>query len=631
MVTPLLRELAQLYGIELQYRDAAGRTRKASRTSLEAVIRARGGEATREGLRARKSVIESRIVEPVTVVWAPGVARVPVRADRPLAYELTLEDGTHHQGRLAPAEGAISVPHDLPLGVHELRLDGAHVTRLFVAPRRVKPHRDAGRSWGLFVPLHAAHTRRSWGIGDLGDLQAYRSWVNEMGGGIVATLPMLASFENEPSPYSPVSRLYWNEVMLDLERLPEFEAADRDENDVASLRRDRTISYERVHAVRRRVLARMSERFLPDEGFQCFAKEASAYAEFRAAREGGGTASLHLYAQYRMAQQMKTVARDARAHGLGLYLDFPLGVHPDGFDTHHFGGHFAAGTSVGAPPDLFFTKGQNWGFPPLDPDRSRERGYDYLRMAIRHHAEHAGVLRLDHVMGLHRLFWIPAGAAAADGVYVRYRTEELYALLLIEANRTGTIIVGEDLGTVPPDVPATMARHEFRRMFVVQYEAAPEKDPVLPPAAPLSVASVNTHDMPTFASFWSGRDIDDRRDHDLLDDAAAAEETRKREMLRAALLQELKAYDLLHGNSGDTVAVLQAVLAHLAQSDAETVLVNLEDLWMEPEPQNVPGSPERSWRRRMRLSLEEAREDNTVKRLLRVVGERRGKGNGNTQ
>jgi 4-alpha-glucanotransferase len=371
------------------------------------------------------------------------------------------------------------------------------------APRKAHPIEK--KTWGLFLPLHA--------IG--GTFRDLRAWHEALGGGIVATLPLLARYGDERSPYSPSSRLQWNE-------------------------------------------------------------------------------------EYGSAEEMR-----ALADSTPLYLDFPLGVHPDGYDVRHYRNSFVKGVSVGAPPDSFFTKGQNWGFPPLDPEAIRDNHHEYFRAAIAHHASHATVLRLDHVMGLHRLYWIPDGADAKDGAYVRYRSEELYAILTVESHRHRCAIVGEDLGTVPPEVPRAMKRHGLRRMFVVQYEVKGEQPPIADPPRE-SVASVNTHDMPTFAAFWRGLDIDDRVQQGLLDEEGARTARESRARVREAI-------------GGSEREALEKILLLLARSDAEIVLVNPEDLWGETEPQNVPGVPERSWRQTFRRSLEEARADADVRRILGAV------------
>ncbi|HEX6097978.1 MAG TPA: 4-alpha-glucanotransferase [Thermoanaerobaculia bacterium] len=537
MRTSALRDLARQYSIETSYIDAAGKRVQAGKDALAAAVEVRAKQA-------------SRTAEPVRVAWR---GKLDVDGD----WDVALEDGSWRSGR-----GAVTL--DLPLGYHMLYRNEAE-TLIIAAP--YKAYAPRNKTWGLFTPLYAAHTRRSWGAGDLGDLLQYASWVDHHGGSVVATLPMLAAFDDEPSPYSPVSRLFWNELYLDVTRLPEFQPGDADLGAIAHLQQTKQVDHEGVRREKRRVLQRCVERFAPDVEFERFAGgEARDYARFR------GDERYHLYVQYRLAQQMREVANTARRLGAGLYLDFPLGVHPLGYDAQHYAHVFAKGMSVGAPPDLVFTGGQNWGFAPFDPDAIRDDRYRYFRKAVRHHVAHAGILRIDHVMGLHRLYWIPEGGPAKDGVYVRYRADELYAILTLESQRHGCTVVGEDLGTVPPEVPKTMQRHGIRRMFVVQYEGKLND----PPAA--SVASVNTHDMPTFAS-WS-------RDQD--------------------------------------VGSLESVLMFLARSDAEIVLINLEDLWGETEPQNVPGVPERSWRHKLRMSLEDAQADGTIRRVLTNVSEARG-------
>ena len=618
-----LRELARFYSIQTTYEDAAGKQRKASRESLLAALEMRipDGAKLDEALAARKERFWTSVVDPVTVVWGRRTPQIGLRLPRErqdelLDWTLELEDGSRREGRIdlrvfpvAWTEGGfigktIALQEKLPAGYHQLRLAGRE-TLLIVAP--VTAHPPQKRSWGIFAPLYAVQTERSWGAGDLSDLIAYRQWVNELGGDIVATLPMLAAFEDEPSPYSPVSRLFWNEMYLDVTKLPEFDSADVDPYVLDALSSARKVDYKNVMSEKRRVLEKMAQRFTPDGDFHQFAmKGAYGYAHFRAAKEEKDSAAYHLYVQYRMAQQMREAG--------GLYLDFPLGVNPDGFDAWKYADIFAKGAAVGAPPDLFFTKGQNWGFPPLDPDAIRERRHEYFRACIRHHVMHADVLRIDHVMGLHRLFWIPEGAEAKDGVYIRYPEDELYAILLIESRRHRCAIVGEDLGTVPQYVPRMMARHGLRRMYVVQYELTPD---ALPEPAAESIASANTHDMPTFAAFWEGKDIDDRLSRGLLDGKGAREEHARRETMRDTLRKTLTARGLLDED------VLKCVLEHLAGSSAEMVLVNLEDLWGETQPQNVPGVPEQSWRNKFRYTLEEMRQRPEIVETLRSVDRRR--------
>lgn len=641
-----LRELARLCSVQTTYEDAAGKTRKASTESLIAALRMRLPEGTDldDALRVRREALWRKPVDPVAVVWGrrPPVVelRLPRAFDGAVAWSLTFADGSKAEGRIDLREVAeshvdggfvartVTIPHKMPYGYHTLvfEFDGRTAETLIVAAPTKAPE-PKERSWGIFLPLYAVRRADNWGVGDLRDLLRAREWVNELGGGVVATLPLLASFEDEPSPYSPVSRLFWNELYLDVEKLPEWSSDLRDVVSIRSLQSADQVDYERAARVKRAALETMSTRFTQDEDFVRFASRgAYGYAHFRAAKEERDSANYHLYVQYRMAQQMREIADDARKSGIGLYLDFPLGVNAGGFDTWKYARSFVNGMSVGAPPDLFFTKGQNWGFPPFDPDGIREDRYEYFRACIRHHVSHAGILRLDHVMGLHRLFWIPEGGEAKDGVYVRYPAEEMYAIVVLEAHKHSCAVVGEDLGTVPEYVPRMMNRHGFRRMYVVQYELKPDEgNPAGEPPAE-SVASINTHDMPTFAAFWSGADIDDRLEQRLLDRKVAEEERQKREQMRQALMRHLKAQGLLSNDSGDTKAVLEAVLRFLGGSPAEIVLVNIEDLWLETRPQNVPGVPDRSWKQKFRLTMDEIRKHPDIKRILEAVDAERRKG-----
>lgn len=432
--------LAERYGIQLAYEDATGRTQHASPEAVEAIV------------DARRSAISTK---PAIVVWDGG---------DPPGGDIELEDGSEWR-----RDGA------LPHGYHTLH-DGSLI---IAAPKTAHP--IDGKRWGLFVPLHS--------VGERPNVRDLVAW-SRLGGDFVATLPLLAPHGGERSPYSPSTRLRWNEAIGDLR---------------------------------------------------------------------------------------------AVANEIDLYLDFPLGVHPEGEDVRNFADCFAKGVATGAPPDPFFTEGQNWGFPPPDPDGIRANRFEYFRAALRHHVEHAAILRIDHMMSLHRLYWIPDGADAKDGAYVRYPHEELYAILTLESRRARCAIVGEDLGTVPQEVRDAMERHGLRRMFVVQHDAnergigTPQRE---------SLACLNTHDMPPFAAFW--RDAPPE--------------------IREALARQF--------GEGD---ILESLLRHIAASPAELVLVNPEDLWGETEPQNVPGVPERSWTHRFRLTLDEARRNPRVQRLLRAV------------
>ncbi|GBD11906.1 4-alpha-glucanotransferase [bacterium HR23] len=691
----LLSRLARLYGVLTAYTDASRQRRQPPPESILAVLQALGAPIASwrdlpSALRHRRQELWQQVLEPVLVAWngAPPPLRVHLPtalADATLVLHLTEETGVEHRWawrvealstrRTAMVEGTrylekeVILPLALPWGYHHLVLEveGRNARALLISTPREAflPPEGAFPTWGLFLPLYALRTCHTWGSGDFSALASLVRWVANLGGGMVATLPLLAAFLEEPchpSPYSPVSRLLWNEFYVDIPTVPELQDCPdaRDlvgsPNFQASLRAFRSsllVDYRSQMALKRRVLhilalhfqtRRPSQRW---EAFQRFLQEhrqVEDYARFRAVGERYGhpwrtwpqplrngavgpgdydpaNAFYHQYVQWLAHQQMEALARTAQENDTPLLLDFPLGVHPDGYDAWRERGLFVEGVSVGAPPDAFFSKGQNWAFRPLHPQRLRQQGYRYFIASLRHLLPFAGILRIDHVMGFHRLFWIPQGTEAKEGVYVRYPADEFYALLALESQRHRVVVVGEDLGTVPPEVRPAMSRHRLYRSYVLPFGLSPSRSRAIAPVPAQVIASLNTHDMPPFLAFWKGEDIRDRRALGLLDEAGVAQEKAHRQALRDALTSYLLRKGWLRGDPQDPRAVLEACLAFLAHSPAHFLLVNLEDLWLETTPQNVPGtSTERpNWRRKARYTLEEFSTHPQVAGTLRML------------
>jgi 4-alpha-glucanotransferase len=516
-------------------------------------------------------------------------------------------------------------------------------------------------SWGVFLPLHALRTRNDWGVGSFTDLAALYHWTVGLGGSTVGLLPVLAQFLDEPfeySPYSPASRLFWNEVFVDPEATPEFRDSRTARRRAVSAKRTRgrLVDYRAAYAAKRPVLEALAAEFFgpnarPERrgAFERFRKGQpylDDYARFRAfgdrertdwfrwpARQRDGRISsgdvdpaavrFHQYVQFVADEQIGAIGKTAP--GRGLYLDLPLGVNGASFDTWRFRDVFALGVSGGAPADTFFPGGQSWGFPPLHPWRMRADDFAYVRACLRHLMKHAGVIRIDHMMGFHRLYWVPDGIDATEGVYVRYPAEELYAVLAEEAHRAGTAVVGEDLGTVPPGVRSAMTRHGVLRSHVLQLEALIAKDDPLPRPPGGSLAGCNTHDMPPFAGFWTGGDIDDRLDLGLIDAAEAPRQHAERRAVTRALTRRFREEGVLRATGRRATASSQeaadAAHLHLARSSARMMIVNLEDLWGETEPQNRPGTyRERpNWRRRAARTFEGFRSDPAILGRLEEV------------
>lgn len=563
----------------------------------------------------------------------------------------------------------IDLPWIPEVGYHRLTIaTGSREVsaRLLVAPQRVPAPPE--RSWGAFLPLYSAWRRGGTGIGTFTDLGELAAWVGRLGGSFLGTLPLMAALDGRRdgwSPYAPASRLFLNEIYIDPEAVPDLAGCQEARRLLAeasaaagTFAGDERVDYERILVTKRRILDPLaasvaegsSERARRLEEWVRGRPELEDYARFRAAGERFGGAwtewpeamrdgaipadavdpnavRYHRYVQWIAAEQMDAAARKARAAGSSLYLDLPLGVHPEGYDAWRYQSLFAEGATAGAPPDAFFTGGQSWGFRPLHPERLREDGYGYLARGLRAAMARAGMARIDHVMAFHRLFWVPEGMRPTDGVYVNYPVEEMYAVLAIEAQRASCAVVGEDLGTVPGEVREEMFRRSLLRMHVLQIEIEGAEGPSPPEAAPWSLASLNTHDMPPFAAFWRGLDLEDRFDLGLCDAEGLRREQARREDVRRTLLRILRGGGWL-GEDESEVAVLAGCLKMLSSGPSRLLQINLEDLWLEDRPQNVPGtSSERpNWLRRSRLAVEEILDSQRVKAALESVGALRTRG-----
>jgi len=693
--TRLLRHLAHLYGVQTVYSDTSHHRRRASVEALLAVLKSLGAPLVTlndvpSAWRQRRQELWQRPLEPVAVAWAgePPVIKVRLPAaavDAVLAGHLTLENGEQRPYQWRGADMPVAeteeiegtqyvakqlpLPDGLPWGYHRFTLELAgscRETLIIAAPHKAYlplEERD-NHIWGVFLPLYALQTQRSWGSGDFSDLEEMMAWCAEIGGRVVATLPLLPTFLGdyafEPSPYLPVSQRLWNEFYLDITRVPELNkcpaaqallASLPFQDEIETLRHSAFVDYRRSMVLKRQILEQLCQCLFTEssdrlKALMHFAEAnplVEEYARFRATGEKQGAAwqswpqrlregipgegdynerdrRYHLYVQWLAQQQFQTLSETARKNDLRLYLDLPLGVHPEGFDAWRERTVFAQDVSTGAPPDTVFTKGQNWRFPPLHPEKIREHGYRYFIAYLRHHLRYAGILRIDHVMGLHRLFWIPHGLETSHGVYVCYPAEELYAILALESHRHKAVIVGENLGTVPPGVRPAMARHGINSLYVLHYELAsnPKKALRRPPAS--SLASLNTHDIPPFAAFWQGLDIKQRLELGFLDRAGAQREDRYRQATKKALVRFLqeKGFKL---NNVDAYSVLKACLAFLSSSQARVVLVNLEDLWLETHPQNIPGTEGEypNWRYKARYNFEDFCQMPQVVDTLRMI------------
>lgn len=607
-----LTDLARLYGVQMSYVDMRKRSIAAHPESVLLALRALGAPVRQMddvagALKERRDALRRRSAEPVIVAWdgrlSPPSLKLPARSKA----TITLEDGT---------SCAWPPQHPLPHGYHHLHIktDGGASTSLVISAP-VKAHFPLSQPvWGVFAPLYSLHSSRSFGAGDLTDLRSLMDWTNAHGGRVVSTLPLLSSYLEdpcEPSPYSPVSRLFWNEFYIDPARAPEFASSTEAQHLMkAPPAPSKLIDYQGTMRAKRRVVELLARSFFESTDgsrlgeFQHFIlenPEVAEYARFRARTDSPrkeNAEQYYLYAQWLVQTQLREVADHSQATNSLLYLDLPLGLHANSFDTWRYPELFVKGISGGAPPDPVFTTGQNWSFQPTHPEAMRADGYRYAIAYIRNHLRYAKLLRIDHVMGLHRLFWIPEGLTGDRGLYVQYPAEEMYAILSLESHRAEAGFIGENLGVVPPVVNQSMARHNIRQLYVAQYETAVDSGSAAlrtPPAG--CIASLNTHDLFPFQGFLEGTDIDERLRLKFVSPKEAAAERKERQRVRKALSRFM-------GKN-----IFEGCLEFLAKSKADIVLLNLEDLWQETKPQNIPSTTKEhpNWKRRMRYSMERLR------------------------
>ena len=629
-----------------------------------------------------------RAIEPVIVAWDGLMPRIEVRTKPGEALtphvEIDREDGTTLTFNLRDLhmdddtgdriEGVdyrrlrINTGENLPTGYHTLRvgLGNRQAEALVIAAPRVCY--QASRQWGVFAPLYSLRGRSDWGAGSYADLGELAGWTSRRGGAFVGTLPLLPCFyeaDETPSPYLPLSRMMWSDFFIDIESIPFLHdcaaalslLADGSFASAREALGESTMTdYAGVYRLKRQVLQLLC-RHLHEQpsGYRASLADylrgnprVSDYARFcslckqtpqpwpdwpMAARDGATDESLadseekryHEFVQWIAHQQLAADPRSGSERKASLYLDLPLGVHPHGYDTWRFQESFLSHVSCGAPPDIVFTTGQNWGAPPPNPEAIRERHYDYLRACIQHHMRTAGLLRIDHVMGFHHVFCIPSGGEASDGTYVRYHPEEVYAILSLESHRHRTAVVGEDLGTVPAEVRRSMSRHGLSRMFVVYYEMDAIASGSRPRIPRDSMASINTHDMPPFASMWSGLDIRQHAELGIVQRSQVQANYAKRETSKRRLLETVKPDCGTLGSGTGARKVLRCILGWMGTSRARYVMVSLDDLWLEKRQQNVPGVGARypSWRHRAAFTMEQIEGDDEVAESLGEVASAR--------
>ncbi|MCV7017518.1 4-alpha-glucanotransferase [Mycolicibacterium aichiense] len=640
-----LRQLAAAHGVATSYRNER---REPVEVDADVVIRVLGlldVDATTEAARraALAALAERRRAGRLAPTIAVRLTGTPHSV--PGAVLLVGEDGSR-------IELSDELPGDLAPGWYRLHTrDGQQVT-LVAAPAQVPQTPD---TWGWMLQLYALRSQRSWGIGDFGDLREFLQWtLAEHGAGAVLLNPLHApgpTHPVQPSPYTPSSRRFSNPLALRIEDLGAYHRADpgtRAEVDAlrvsASTER---IDHDLVWAAKRSALEalwRAVGRPTPldgspgTEGLTDWAtycalaerhggrwsrwpaplRDVTGSAVLAARRELASRVDFHAWVQQQCAEQLAAIRAAGRTAGmaLGVLHDLPVGVDADGADAWALADVLAAGVSVGAPPDNFTPRGQDWGLPPWRPDRLATTGYVGLRDMLRAILSHADGLRIDHVAGLWRLWWIPPGDTPDRGTYVHYDADVMLAVLALEAHRAGAVVVGEDLGTVEPEVTEALAANGMLGSAVSWFtrdEADPDQ-PLLPSAAwpERAAASLSTHDLPTAAGFLRGEHVRARADLGLLDDVPAEEANAATE--RAEWVALLRSEGLLADGEPDEASIISAMHRFLASTPSRLKLISPYDVIGEVRQPNLPGTIDEypNWRLPLAETLEELRADPRV-------------------
>jgi len=585
------------FGITRRYYDALG-TEHHTTTETRAALRRAMGEPEHlpeddEDVAAPNRTAAAPPHDPVRVLQ-PG-------ADRALAQpvELALEDGS---SRVADTE----LPGDLPLGYHRMRGRDGHESLLVVAPEACHLPDDL-KTWGWAAQVYAARSRASWGMGDLADLARLGRWTRGLGGGCLMINPLSAPTPVpliEPSPYYPSSRRYRNPLFLRIEDVPGFaalgDAGVRLANAGRALNDDRRIDRDAVFRLKMEALEALFARFEGDAAFDAYlTAQGGALTEFatycvlaethgkdwrrwpaehrrhdsdgvRAFREAHAPRlRFHAWLQWLIDVQLAAASRE-----IAIINDLPIGLDVSGADAWCWQELLASDVSVGAPPDEFSTNGQDWGLAPFVPHRLRAAGYRPFIETIRSMLAHAGGLRIDHVMGLFRLFWIPRGLGAKRGAYVRARADELLAIVALESVRARAFVVGEDLGTVEAGVRETLAARRMLSYRLLYFEPTAARH-----FPELALTSVTTHDLATIAGLWSGTDVEDQRRIGMHPNEEGMRGLRDKLARLEGLSPDASAED-----------AIERTYAALAEAPSRVLLATLDDALAVPERPNMPGT-----------------------------------------
>jgi len=684
MADDTLRRLASMHGVASSYRNASGHEVEVNADVLRAVLASLGVPAATEAAARdalREQVHRGSFGDYVVLRGGRCRIRVPVNHSFTEA-EVVTEGGDVFEMRIPGGTRTLLMPAELPVGYHTLRLHGpghGQDVTILRAPEQC-PSFGERRLWGWMVQLYACRSHGSWGIGDFEDLAMLaRESATRFGAAFILSSPTAAVAPTEPqqpSPYYPSSRQYSNPIYLRPERVVEAVAPPsvdvvrvlgrlgeqgRALNGSRLIDRDATF---RLKMGALEALYRLPRSPAQTARFDAYrlreGKALQRFATFCAlAEQYGGSfkdwpevlqspgaaagsihadvedrAEFHAWLQWLCDRQLERAQETAVDAGMsvGVIHDLPIGVDPVGADAWAQQADLARGMSIGAPPDPFNSAGQNWGAPPWNPRRLEATGFEHYRLMLRAALHHAGGLRIDHALGLFRLYWIPEGASAAEGTYVRYPAEAMLACLAIEAERSAAGVIAEDLGTVGEGVRAALRSWGIYGSAVLPFERLSDGR-FRPPGQyrERTLASLTTHDLPTAPGFWTDAALEARDQAGMLTSETERERERAQNLAdREALARVLERRGLLDQDAGLEERV-KAMHAFVGQSRSLLAATSLTDALLEERQPNMPGTLDEypNWRLPLSsrngypLPLEDVFEDAALKANVSALREQR--------
>jgi 4-alpha-glucanotransferase len=649
----LFTKAAEL-GIQTEFFDGQGRRHATDAAALKIII---------DAMPVR---VPRRFLGGPVVVRSGEITRTELSdaATFPLHWNIALDSkvvaaGTAHQR-------SVEWPADLGVGSYRLHVtDASHFSEqapFIVAPPKAF-HGDFDRSWILAVQLYSVRSARNWGMGDFTDLAQLIELAAGLGAGGIGLNPLHALFDDRPSdcsPYSPNSRLFLNALYIDVEQLPEFSAdgLSEDADNLLRLRASDVVDYAAVAALKWRALRSAFE------AFKAGAKPSrrAAFARFRALRgtmlsrfacfevlrhrfnqpwwewpaewqqpDDAKTPALQAgpdgpeiefveFVQWCADQQLRSCRKLAARRGMqvGLYLDVAVGVQADGFDAWNEQVAISRHLAVGAPPDPLNTAGQNWGLAGFNAAGLEVQDFEPFRDMLKASMRYAGAIRLDHVLGLKRLYLVPHGFAANNGAYVQMPFEALLAATAQESVANRCVVIGEDLGTVPEGFREQLASWGIWSYLVMMFERDPHGSfQGLDHYAPNALVTFNTHDLPTFAGWRTCGDLELKRSLGI--DPGETDESRKQAI--AMLSDALRRHAIDNDN-------LYAVAHFLSRTRSRLLALSLEDLLNVADQPNIPGTVDEhpNWRQRLPVAIDGIIAAIDVDALKDATGERLAKG-----